>query len=183
MNETRPSPFFALFRFHVLYWMQTEELKRGRPGNEATKNGKLLRPASYQKLHTLITTRYQNGKLFKLWKLQDCNQSKPIAYRKILKLEVGVVTIPWNKDIRLIVSSSHIVYLKIHYDLNQTAILYVRDTRLLLTWILSNFRLVSLSKFYSREKHCYINTSRCYSYALFDTKVSIKQAPLTVPAV
>ena len=36
MNETSPSPFFALFRFHVLYWTQTEGLKRGRPENEAT---------------------------------------------------------------------------------------------------------------------------------------------------
>ena len=35
MNETRPSPFFALFRFHVLYWMQTKEIKWGRSGNEA----------------------------------------------------------------------------------------------------------------------------------------------------
>ena len=33
----RPSPFFALFGFHVLYLMQTEEKKWGRPGNEATK--------------------------------------------------------------------------------------------------------------------------------------------------
>ena len=29
MNETRPSPFFALFRFRVLYWTQTEEHKTG----------------------------------------------------------------------------------------------------------------------------------------------------------
>ena len=28
--------FLLLFRFRVLYWMQTEEQKRGRPGNEAT---------------------------------------------------------------------------------------------------------------------------------------------------
>jgi len=25
INETRPSPFFAFFRFRVLYWTQTEE--------------------------------------------------------------------------------------------------------------------------------------------------------------
>ena len=29
MDETRPSPFFALFRFRVLYWTQTEEQKTG----------------------------------------------------------------------------------------------------------------------------------------------------------
>ena len=29
INETRPSPFFALFRFRVLYWTQTEEQKNG----------------------------------------------------------------------------------------------------------------------------------------------------------
>ena len=36
MNETRPSPIM-LFHFRVLYWTQTEELKWGRPGNEATQ--------------------------------------------------------------------------------------------------------------------------------------------------
>ena len=41
INETRPSPFFALFRFRVLYWTQTKELKRGRPGNEATPNPRM----------------------------------------------------------------------------------------------------------------------------------------------
>jgi len=35
MNETRPSPFFTLFRFRVLCWTQTEEQKWGRPGNKA----------------------------------------------------------------------------------------------------------------------------------------------------
>ena len=29
MDETRPSPFFALFRFRVLYWTQTDEQKTG----------------------------------------------------------------------------------------------------------------------------------------------------------
>ena len=33
----RPPPFFALFRFRsALYWTQTKERKRGRPGNEAS---------------------------------------------------------------------------------------------------------------------------------------------------
>ena len=30
MDETRPSPFFALFRFRGLYWTQTEEQKTGK---------------------------------------------------------------------------------------------------------------------------------------------------------
>ena len=34
--EAEERPVFALFRFRVLYWTQTEELKRGRPGNKAT---------------------------------------------------------------------------------------------------------------------------------------------------
>ena len=29
MDETRPPPFFALFRLSVLYWTQTEEQKTG----------------------------------------------------------------------------------------------------------------------------------------------------------
>ena len=64
-------------------------------------------------------------------KTASYQKGQAIAYRKILKVEVGIVTkliIPWNKDIRLIISCSHIVYLKIHYDLNQTA---------MYTWLLA----------------------------------------------
>ena len=35
INETRPSPFFALFRFRVLYWTKTEAHKTGEAGDKA----------------------------------------------------------------------------------------------------------------------------------------------------
>ena len=35
VSVLRPSLFTPLFRFHVLYWKQTEEQKRGRSRNEA----------------------------------------------------------------------------------------------------------------------------------------------------
>ena len=47
-NAPRPSPFFALFRFHVLYWPQTKEQKKtktGEPGNK-TSSQALLEPGN-----------------------------------------------------------------------------------------------------------------------------------------
>ena len=39
------TPFLALFHFRVLYWTQTEELKRGRPGHN--KDQSLVREYRY----------------------------------------------------------------------------------------------------------------------------------------
>ena len=50
-------PVFALFRFRVLYWTQTEELKRGRPGNEAKHSTWLKLPV---KCVMILTADYAN---------------------------------------------------------------------------------------------------------------------------
>ena len=47
MDETRPSLFFALFHFRVLYWTQTEEQKRGRPGNKARGPVLVIEPGKF----------------------------------------------------------------------------------------------------------------------------------------
>ena len=56
MDETRPSPFFALFRFHVLYWMQTEEQKRGGLGTRQVECSFCLMACVVPCLYWVITS-------------------------------------------------------------------------------------------------------------------------------
>ena len=52
----RPSPFFALSHFRVLYWVQTKEQKWGRPGNDTKLNPALLQLHPLSKNSPYITT-------------------------------------------------------------------------------------------------------------------------------
>ena len=58
---------FALFHFCVLYWTQTEEQKRRRPGNEATSNHYIHVPAcNVHMVHDQLLKKSTNEK-------QSCN--------------------------------------------------------------------------------------------------------------
>jgi len=63
ISETRPSPFFTLFRFRVLYWTQTEEQKTG----EAWERGYLRTALNSTCDLLLVNTDYITEQWIFVW--------------------------------------------------------------------------------------------------------------------